>query len=315
MSSSMSHSHSQIRGRPEPERLTQQGEEGDGILTRLVFLGITGCSRPLASLARLAGLTTQRTLELFWPFHAVLRRLRITRRVVRAQGARFFYDSPDLISLKLALIGAHEYDVTAFLAKTLHAGDNFVDVGANIGYHTILAAQRVKSGRVVAVEPSERNRSALKANVFLNGLDNVAVIDRAAWSASGLRLSLHIRDSFNCGANSLLEGGAVECEVETICVDDIVRTLELERVDCVKIDVEGSELEVLRGMRAVLRASPPPRIVCALDHPDHSNRLASRQLLASAGYRAMSISTEQPLPDGDAPHAGVLFAHGRQPSF
>jgi FkbM family methyltransferase len=277
-------------------------------MTDLLFFLLTRCSRAVSGLLRRCGLTTQRTVEVLRPVHAVLRRLPLRRHVVRAQGAAFLFDVPDLIPLKLALVGAHEYDVTGFLRETLRPGDVFIDIGANIGYHTVLGAIRTRPGIVVAVEPSPRNRKALVENVRLNDLENVKVIEKAAWRASGERLTLHVRDPYNRGANSLLGEGSIECEVETLTVDDLVRELALERIDCVKIDVEGAELDVLQGMAGCLRQLRPPHILCALDHPEVENRQASREVLESEGYRVVDLVTGRSLLDGLAPLANLLFA-------
>lgn len=135
-----------------------------------------------------------------------------------------------------------------------------VDVGANIGYNTVYAALRVgPRGRVIAIEPAPDNVAVLRENLETNQLANVVVHASAAGSARGTR-DLFLRGDVSA-VNSLFPESVYASvtgvqPVPVVPVDDLVDMPP----DLVKIDVEGAELEVLGGMRRLLRA-PSIRLV------------------------------------------------------
>ncbi len=134
---------------------------------------VMGVSRRLASRLRRRGYHSQRIVEVLWPFRRALALVSLEGLVVDAQGASYLCESTDLINLKLMLVGAHEFEVTDWLGRNLLEQDVFLDVGANLGYFSVLAGVRARSGRVVAFEPSPDSLRSLRANVALNSLSNV----------------------------------------------------------------------------------------------------------------------------------------------
>ena len=166
-------------------------------------------------------------------------------------------------SLCLYVCGSFEPNEFAFLDRVLRPGMVFVDVGANDGYYTLFAARRVgPSGRVVAAEPSSRERAHLQRNLGRNGLDNVSVVPAAIGSVSGLA-DLHLAHGVHAGHNTL--GGfahddVVRASLERVPIeplDSVVARLGLTKVDFVKIDVEGAEAHVIEGASTVLTSMRP----------------------------------------------------------
>jgi FkbM family methyltransferase len=167
--------------------------------------------------------------------------------------------SADDLSLMPELITEGSYDApfTAFLRRTLAAADVFVDVGANIGLFTVLAALQAGSGRIVSYEPVPALIELLRDNIQLNWVQDrvtvrpVAVADRAG------------RRSFAYDPRMQLLGGLTptgEHVVEVVTLDDDLK--DIERVNLVKIDAEGAEAEVLAGMRSLLDQSRVERVAC-----------------------------------------------------
>jgi FkbM family methyltransferase len=147
------------------------------------------------------------------------------------------------------LLPDREGDVDAFIRSRLREGAVFVDVGANVGYYTLVASKLVgTAGHVYAIEPVPSTAAFLRVNVKLNGCNNVVVREVAAWSARG-RLVLKIPASMYGCASAVREGSSVI--VKTSTLDDILR--DEGSIYLIKIDVEGAELEVLRGSQSVLR--------------------------------------------------------------
>ena len=166
-------------------------------------------------------------------------------------------------SLCLYVCGSFEPNEFAFLDRVLKPGMVFVDVGANDGYYTLFAARRVgTSGRVVAAEPSSRERAHLQRNLGRNGLDNVTVVPAAIGASSGLA-DLHLAHGVHAGHNTLgsfAHDDVVRASLERVPIeplDAIIARLSLARVDFVKIDVEGAEARVIAGASTVLSSMRP----------------------------------------------------------
>jgi FkbM family methyltransferase len=162
---------------------------------------------------------------------------------------------------QLGVLGFSERFVTEFFMKNVRAGMTAVDVGANVGYYTLLLAKLVgKSGKVFAVEPDPANAALLRENVRLNGLANVEIIQKAAWSTSGF-VSLHLSPD-NPGGHwtGLSTRSGDTTLVEAIRLDEYLGEL-VPSVDVMKLDTEGTEYLILTGMQTLLRRSPAVKVV------------------------------------------------------
>ena len=144
-------------------------------------------------------------------------------------------------------LGAFEPKETTLVKETLRPGMTFLDVGANFGYFTLLAASRVGAGgRVVAVEPSPLAAGRLKQNVEANSLRQVSVHQMGLSAESGT-LDLYISPAdFHSPTMSASSGGE-PVSVPVRRLDDCLDEWGVERVDLMKMDVEGHEPFVLRG--------------------------------------------------------------------
>jgi FkbM family methyltransferase len=170
--------------------------------------------------------------------------------------------------------GMYEPNELAFLATTLEPGMTVVDVGANEGLFTLVGASLVGGGgRVIAIEPSERELAWLQANVELNGLDNVEAFRFALHDHAGTS-KLTRADIGHEGYNALGDtivspevnaAGTETVELETL--DGFVTARGLERLDVVKVDAEGCEARILQGGMATVRRFSP--IVLMEVVPDH----------------------------------------------
>lgn len=156
--------------------------------------------------------------------------------------------------------GAYEPETSALLAELLTRGDSFVDVGANNGYFTVLASQLVgPTGTVLAVEPNPRALERLEQNLRLNGLDHqVRVVSAAAGHREGTR-SLYV-SGFEDGWASLVPDPSARevVRVQVVPLDGLLTGL---RTLVLKIDAEGSEPEILRGLDQVLRSSESVAVI------------------------------------------------------
>jgi FkbM family methyltransferase len=178
----------------------------------------------------------------------------------------------------------------------------FVDVGANDGYYTLFAAGRVgPAGRVLAVEPSTRERINLKRNIARNGLANITVVPVALGAACGtaeLRLAQGAHSGHNTLGNFANDGVQAD-RVEPVPVrtlDDVVGEQKLDRIDVIKIDVEGAEASVIAGGTGVLGAMRPLIILEISDKALRGQGSDAQKLLATLrgelGYEIGVFSAE-----------------------
>ncbi len=174
-----------------------------------------------------------------------------------------------------------------YIQKFVRPGDVFVDVGANIGLFTLKMAPI--AGRVVAVEPGDAAGTQLAANVALNGFRNVAIVRKALSDAPGRAVLFHNPLGDDPQAFSLLSDGsdAGSETVELTTLDLLVADEGLARVDCIKIDVEGAEGQVLAGARQTLERDRPTVIFemnCPTLMKAGGDAAAAWNLLEGEGY-------------------------------
>jgi FkbM family methyltransferase len=181
------------------------------------------------------------------------------------------------------------YEPVAWVAP--RQGDVFLDVGAFVGWHTIRTARTVgPSGRVICLEPDPINRRQLERNLELNGVTNCTVSPLAAWSKTGEERGWYTEKAPDCCR--ITESGG-SSTVRTTTIDDLVSGFGLARLDWIKIDVEGAEVDVLKGAVATLRRFRPSLFV-----EIHDTVSGVRDFLSQNGY-----SIEREAFDGSpAPH-------------
>jgi len=210
-------------------------------------------------------------------------------------GARFACDLSDTIAHEAYFSGIYEPPVTRIVQACLSPGAVCVDAGANWGYFTLVAAAAVgAAGRVIALEPDSRMRDALEENVELNGFAQVATLAVAAAAQEGRgRLAGYADSSANRGVSRLVDANVPGPVFDVRCATIDGLTADAPRVDLLKIDVEGAEYDVLRGMRDGLASSRYGAIVLEL----HPELLRARgvepvtciDLLRDAGYEGWTI--------------------------
>ena len=165
-------------------------------------------------------------------------------------------DCREFIQRNIYFLGYYEFRETGLIRQYLRAGDTFIDVGANIGWFTILAAHIVgQNGQVIAFEPSKKIYTHLQRNVQINSLNNVKLEEFALAHKNGVAI-LSGATSKNSGKGSITQifnglNNTVE-NVRTMRFDDYFLANNLKRVRFMKIDVEGAEMMVLQGARSLL---------------------------------------------------------------
>jgi FkbM family methyltransferase len=179
----------------------------------------------------------------------------VKTRTANVAGHRMFLDARD--SLNLSLNGIYEPFQTRIVRQQIKRGFRICDVGANIGYYTLWFARLAgPGGKVFAFEPDPHNFSLLRRNVAANGYPNVTLVNAAVCECPG-SLDLFLSED-NLGDHRIFNdsGSRRSVQVEATSLDAFLDARK-EGVDFIKMDVQGAEARVLRGMRRLLEVGEP----------------------------------------------------------
>jgi FkbM family methyltransferase len=229
----------------------------------------------------------------------VLRDRRETRTVRTRHGFQLSVELDDWLGRHVYVTGEYEPGTSRVIGDLLRPGDTVIDVGANIGYFTLLASRRIgASGTVFAFEPLPRTRDGLERNLQLNGVSNVLVRAEAASNVAG-EATFYEGPPTHRGTSSLrpLENASRRIRIRTDRLDDVLP--EDCRINLVKIDVEGAEYQVLEGMDARIRRDRPDLVVEVTDEYLRVTGASAEQLcrwLFERGYRMFVIDNEGLVP-------------------
>ena len=201
-----------------------------------------------------------------------------------------------VVSGALAL---HQYEKaeTRFFLSACAPGMTFLDIGANVGYYSALALARFKgNGSVIALEPDPDSFFYLQRTVAANG--KAACVQKAASSYNGsTRLFLNTE---NKGDNRLYANDLAtqELEVSTVTVDQLLTELQVSSVNLIKIDVQGHEGHVFRGMKQTIRNSRQLTILSEF-WPDGLRQAGDDPLRVLNELEAMDLELFELLPEGN----------------
>ncbi len=188
------------------------------------------------------------------------------------QGVSLNLDPRDLVSVSILRSREWQSGVWTALNSRLAPGAVMFDVGAHIGYFSLKGAARVgRMGRVISFEPNPQTLLELRSNVAASGVENIVTVEPIAASDRDQPLTLYASTGVNTGGSSLSKENAGAFDeapkgysVRGRPIDDVVAELGLTRVDAVKVDVEGAEVSVLKGMAKTL-AKFHPKVVIEVD--------------------------------------------------
>lgn len=193
--------------------------------------------------------------------------------MTRLVSGQLFYVNTEDRSITPWIIdgGYWELFVDDLLCALIAPGDTFVDIGANMGYYTVKLGARVgPSGRILSFEPNPETFAFLKDNVQLNALDGVVSLHNAALGGEAGEGWLSFDRHYPGGASMSADqrGGGEEIKVPVLRLDDVVG--QDGPINVVKIDVEGFEPLVLKGMTETLARSHDAAIVVEMSYPQWS---------------------------------------------
>ncbi|MDZ8051111.1 MAG: FkbM family methyltransferase [Aulosira sp. ZfuVER01] len=192
-------------------------------------------------------------------------------------GSLFHYPINSAIGQSL-FVNNFERSEVEFVQHSLQPGDIVFDIGANGGIYTVIAAKKVgANGHVYAFEPGYRELDLLRHNIAINNLNNVTIIERAVSNKKGIsQFAISDDGALNSLAETKHPYQSIKewLNVEVTTIDDIVKELNLKKIDFIKIDVEGAEKLIFEGAKNLLNSENKLKILfescdvtaCAFDY-------------------------------------------------
>jgi FkbM family methyltransferase len=209
-----------------------------------------------------------------WPLGLIPAQTHMRVLLGPLRGARWVVGSGNHV----AWIGLYEFRKQQTFVRSVKRRSVVFDIGAHAGFYSLLASRLVgPHGVVFALEPLPANVSALREHLRINQIGNVRVLELAAWDRTG-------RVSFDDMAGSTYTGRIATTgrrRVQAIRLDELVDSGTLPPPDVIKMDIEGAELEALRGAHAVLSRYKPEILLATHGSVIHRECLT---LLSSLGY-------------------------------
>lgn len=201
----------------------------------------------------------------------VLRARHCSKEVPLWNGKRMRVIEGDYVSQVISQTGGCEPETTAIFQKLLQPGAIVFDVGANLGYYTLVEAGLAgPNGRVHSFEPNPAVCGLLRESVRLNALRNVTVNEAGVSEAEG-RAKLYVTIPEQMSMASLRPprqattgkdvGSGLTRTIRLVCLDDYIEHRGIARIDLIKMDVEGAEMKALRGAQRLLGRQEKPVII------------------------------------------------------
>jgi FkbM family methyltransferase len=173
----------------------------------------------------------------------------------RLRGKRWIVGS----SLHRCWMGVYESEKQQSITRTVQPNTVFYDVGANVGFYTLLGSLLVGAGKVFAFEPLLHNLKYLRQHLALNHIQNVEVLEVAVSDENGAAL-FEVEATGSMG--HLSHGGTVK--VQTAAIDSLLEQGKILPPDYIKMDIEGAELAALRGAQRCIQQYRPQ--ICLATH-------------------------------------------------
>ncbi|MBL7767225.1 MAG: FkbM family methyltransferase [Chitinophagaceae bacterium] len=218
----------------------------------------------------------------------------------------------DFIQQHIYFLGYYDRGLQQWIGQTLKTGDVYVDVGANVGCYTLLAAKRVgATGKVYAFEPVSHTADRLEQNIGLNHFTNIQVVRKALYQEN-TELTFFLSSDDNVGMSSIhrhdAESGQTEV-IQAIKADDFFNQEALSRIDLIKIDIEGAEWFALQGMKETLLKYHPLVVLEFSDELLSKSGIAPQQLISfftDLGYTLHQLTEDGVLIPADLNALGTF---------
>lgn len=238
------------------------------------------------------------------------------RLVIEYDRGLIHIDTASSIEYAVLFRGVWEPEVTRLLDRLVRPGDVCLDVGASVGVHALLMAFRAgAAGRVIACEPQPELAARIRANVALNRLTNVTVVESAISDRDGTTTFYTYQEGEFARALSGLtpaEGASRALEVRTLSGSGLAAEVALDRLDLIKIDAEGADAVILASLDGLIEKHRP--VVIFEHRASHWSRFGASvetttARLGGLGYRLYVVAADATAPlAGEVPASCELVA-------
>jgi FkbM family methyltransferase len=248
-------------------------------------------------------------VKLFFPYLAPQEDYLETVKAYR--NLKMELDSREYIQAMIYLFGDFEPPTIKFIESYIQKGFVIFDIGANVGYHTLIFSHLVgENGKVFSFEPEPENFATLNNNILINNIKNVITINKAVSDKKAV-LDFYVSNSFNKGTHSLvynpIQHSEVSIKIDCLPLNDFIVERSISKIDFIKIDVEGAEHEVIKGMESVIMRFKPAMLVEVNNDAQVTHGLSSKELkeyICNFGYDCYDI-----LDNGDLQISAVDKIH------
>lgn len=234
-------------------------------------------------------------------------------------GTKINLNLDDWIQKQIFYFGRYEIEKreTVFWQKIIQKNDVILDIGANIGYYSLMASKRIgEKGKIFAFEPVSNTYKKLQDNIYLNNFTNIRS-ENLAVSNSESEIELFVADEMSTGSSSIamhVNFSGIKEKVKTIEIDKYCKLNKIEKLDLVKIDVEGCEPMVIEGMNHTMISKKPLILIEVLDerlNKINSSKEKLYELFNKADYEAYEIIDNNSLKKISKPKEGglIVFKH------
>lgn len=210
------------------------------------------------------------------------------------EGLVCFINTKDLIGWKIFFLGEYESGTNRILAKYVKSGDVVIEAGANLGSETLLLSKLVGNGRVYGFEPNPYTFERLSINVSINSLENVQVFDCAIGERNDdISFNIYPKGFCNPGMSSKYMETPLTRKITVAqkTLDSFVEEQKIAKVDFLKMDIQGAEMDLLNGAAGMIGKHKPGVFLEALALYNDTKALYEK--FRHYGYRVFLIGEEQ----------------------
>lgn len=201
-----------------------------------------------------------------------------------------FINTKDLIGWKIFFFGEYEKDTNRILAQHLKNTDIVIEAGANMGSETLLISKLVKDGHVYGFEPNPYTFERLKINTSVNELKNVSIYDIALGEKdNSIQFNIYPRDFCNSGMSSKYMATSQTRKIDVVqkTLDSFVKENKLTKVDFIKMDIQGAEMDMLMGANDTITRFKPTIFTEACEPYNNTKELFAK--IKGYGYNIYLI--------------------------
>ena len=273
-----------------------------------IYLSLTGMKSLLAAVFRLI-FKIPFAKPYFYAFHKkVFAPLKLFKDVVKQvkfkENITLELYIDDWIQENIYFTGTYEEAELKYIKSSLKKGSVFIDIGANIGVHSLFASKIVgKNGKVISFEPFTKNYQSFLKNIALNNISNITDNNLAVSNTDGYIDIYYDKKEANLGmASSYITEYSDAEKVKAVALDSYFEAHPIDKIDFIKIDIEGGEYKALQGMKKILKKYSPKLLIEILDESESNqpkNKENCVEFLKNIGYKRFYISDKGKLSNSE----------------